>query len=505
MPAGCPPNTTEIRIGSNGTDGYFDVRDFAEEELDYVFKIKHFNTCIRVRNTHLTRLHLLMDQLTGDCQGPLLDVVGNHWLMTIEVGKFIDTIGENAVRIRGNLYMKDSQLSQFKGHGDIQVPRECANYEDIMRGISMEDIEHCSDVYGILSVDSEVENVEGWKLFTLTGCIQVDSTQITNVDFMENFKNFTPLPMCKSYVRNNSQLCVKHRHLLYEKFPGIEIYDNKLDCELQCEGGSISWEYLNMTSDCEVRIGDVFIKNLKGKPSNIGVLRKTKFIEGRLVIENNQGLGDFNAFESLEGVGKPKVEGSEPAVEVVKNNDLTALRMPNLKWVSKEGAAVRVRIMNNAELSLSDEEIERIEKAAGGSSHVQITITESEQFQWLKTTVIAAILVIAFLKLLVALIMFVRHKTRPSSKLPRVPCKLSKKSQAVLLEMSKEILSKNPMVWCVQDRPLLWRYADDDPDREETKKLKMKHSSFLDNYQAKLIPYASLPKTASNYFCESGD
>lgn len=43
--------------------------------------------------------------------------------MTIEVGKFIDTIGENAVRIRGNLYMKDSQLSQFKGHGDIQVPR----------------------------------------------------------------------------------------------------------------------------------------------------------------------------------------------------------------------------------------------------------------------------------------------------------------------------------------------------------------------------------------------
>ncbi|VDO23377.1 unnamed protein product [Heligmosomoides polygyrus] len=252
-----------------------------------------------------------------------------------------------------------------------------------------------------------------------------------------------------SDVRNNSQLCVKHRHLLYEKFPGIEIYDNKLDCELQCEGGSISWEYLNMTSDCEVRIGDVFIKNLKGKPSNIGVLRKTKFIEGRLVIENNQGLGDFNAFESLEGVGKPKVEGflqkrvmvfcagSEPAVEVVKNNDLTALRMPNLKWVSKEGAAVRVRIMNNAELSLSDEEIERIEKAAGGSSHVQITITESEQFQWLKTTVIAAILVIAFLKLLVALIMFVRHKTRPSSKLPRVPCKLSKKSQAVLLEMSK--------------------------------------------------------------------
>lgn len=73
--------------------------------------------------------------------------------------------------------------------------------------------------------------------------------------------------------------------------------------------------------------------------------------------------------------------GSEPAVEVVKNNDLTALRMPNLKWVSKEGAAVRVRIMNNAELSLSDEEIERIEKAAGGSSHVQITITESELIQ----------------------------------------------------------------------------------------------------------------------------
>lgn len=37
LPAGCPPNTTEIRIGSNGTDGYFDVRDFAEEEVG-----KHF-------------------------------------------------------------------------------------------------------------------------------------------------------------------------------------------------------------------------------------------------------------------------------------------------------------------------------------------------------------------------------------------------------------------------------------------------------------------------------
>lgn len=90
---------------------------------------------------------------------------------------------------------------------------ECANYEDIMRGISMEDIEHCSDVYGILSVDSEVENVEGWKLFTLTGCIQVDSTQITNVDFMENFKNFTPLPMCKS-CKFDVQLCLTIEPLL---------------------------------------------------------------------------------------------------------------------------------------------------------------------------------------------------------------------------------------------------------------------------------------------------
>ncbi|KAK6015610.1 hypothetical protein OSTOST_18962 [Ostertagia ostertagi] len=132
-----------------------------------------------------------------------------------------------------------------------------------------------------------------------------------------------------------------------------------------------------------------------------------------------------------------------------------------------EGAGrneILVRIRYNENLEMSHEEASNFEKAAGGGDHVDLEfhLRNTEKGK-LELAILKYLLpLILLLALLLLLLLFIRNKKRSTSTLPRPPFRLPKKSQTILQDMSKEIVANNPMVWCVLNRPLIWRYSEKD-------------------------------------------
>ncbi|KAK5972841.1 hypothetical protein GCK32_010237, partial [Trichostrongylus colubriformis] len=436
-----------------------EVDFFDQDQLNYLLSIKHVNVCLRIVETSLESLNLLMENLTGMCEGVVLDIRGNNELVNITTGPFVRGIDPKRVRIRGNPKLSASQLATFKGFPDVQKDKECFVTQYLEYDPKM--LANCTDVYGVLRLTQNI-NTSSWKKFKYSGCIQIEGPFVTDLKFLDYIEEFKPIDGCDQFIKNNADLCVKNPSAIRAKFPGINIYNNKKNCEQQCAGGMVNEKYLNNTSDCETRIGDVTITNWTGKPNNINVLLKTKFIQGRLRITYNEGLGSFDYLRNVEEIGTPEVLGAEPALIVLNNTDLVTLEMPKLKKVLQKKHAITVRILRNRNLEMTAGEVQAFEKAAGGDKHAELEYrkrrnkVDSPEFR----IFIYLLLVLLAIALLFLLFLFIGHQAQSTSTLPRPPLKLPKKSQLILLDMSKEIIAKNPMVWRRLDRPLIWRYTD---------------------------------------------
>ncbi|KAK6010316.1 hypothetical protein OSTOST_24658, partial [Ostertagia ostertagi] len=157
------------------------------------------------------------------------------------------------------------------------------------------------------------------------------------------------------------------------------------------------------------------------KPRNIDVLLKTKFIQGRLDITFNKGLGSFDYLRNVEEIGTPELWGDDPAVNVLNNTDIVTLGMPKLRRVSQGRNEILVRIRYNENLEMSHEEASNFEKAAGGGDHVDLEfhLRNTEKGK-LELAILKYLLpLILLLALLLLLLLFIRNKKRSTSTLPR--------------------------------------------------------------------------------------
>ncbi|EYC00786.1 hypothetical protein Y032_0113g404 [Ancylostoma ceylanicum] len=363
------------------------------------------------------------------------------------------------------------------------------------------DFGDCTHLYGPLLVRSDVSHVKlsgKTSEYIYTGCIRINNTKLVDLSFLEKFRDFTAMPNCQQYIAGNEELCVEDPSELREWFPGINIYDNMEPCgDHQCYGGAVTESYLEETAECTTRVGDLIITQWHGKPPNINILYKTKEIHGRLIIYHNQGLGDFDYFKNVEKIGKPSIRGREPVMTVVDNEGLTSLKMSKLEELMQQQTGVRVKIAHNEQLQMATSDVDRLVTAAGGSGHADIqpsAYSKRASSRW-TTYIIYVIVAAAVLFSCFLLFFYVRIKPRLDfDMLPSPPLRLSKKSQTILAEMCREILKNNPMVWRIQDRQLIWRYAKDDPQRAAVAGLADKHSKFLKNHRAELIPNAYIPR-----------
>ncbi|KAK6731285.1 hypothetical protein RB195_007639 [Necator americanus] len=481
-----------------------------ENQVNTIFQISHIDMCIKISHAPYTELIFLMKSLTGKCKGPFLDITMNNLLKKIEGDTFISGLRNqpDSIRIRGNRRLSATVLKKFKGFRDVQHEGECAMPLQIGRKINFR---NCTYLYGPLVVGIDVEKVEIQAVhdhFVYTGCVQIIDTLLTDLAILERFRNFTPIKDCEqceqtNNITRNLQLCVENPSEIRATFPGVRIYQNYEPCKAdQCRGGAVTEEYLEETANCTTRIGDVVLAQWKKKPHNIDVLYKTREVRGRLVIYGNKGLGDFDYFKNLEIVGTPNVEGNAPAMAITGNEDLTSLKMPKLTDVTQHETVVRIKIDDNKKLNLSRREVNRFMAAAGGPTYTDIhhgeekstklppsTSNSSKKLQPIVFFILPGVILLLIVIIVIALIIV---KKRSHSALPPPPFRLSNKSKTILGEMCKEILTKNPMVWRIQDRQLIWRYSKDDPKREVVSGLANKHSNFLQNHSAVLVPNARI-------------
>ncbi|VDL79554.1 unnamed protein product [Nippostrongylus brasiliensis] len=171
---------------------------------------------------------------------------------------------------------------------------------------------------------------------------------------------FVDVQQHTSVIKNNPQLClVEELDFLQERFRNLTIMHNRKDCENDCLGGEVTEAYLaDIENDClggevteayladigrcTIIHGDVLIRNWKEKPVYVDLLHKIKKISGKLIIEDNENLGEFDYFSGLEVVrGKGGVhkhdKGNQPAAAMETSESHSIV-----KWI---GVAVTVAIL----------------------------------------------------------------------------------------------------------------------------------------------------------------
>ncbi|KJH39965.1 hypothetical protein DICVIV_14125 [Dictyocaulus viviparus] len=254
-------NATMISYRSSEVLDYSPLTD---TEVSQLFSINHVDMCINITNINFIYLIFNMEELTGNCTGPLFEIVGNRYLSHLTVGDFINNLEPDAIRIRGNPLLTKDDLDVFANFSDVQVEGECL-LPSPLQSRSMVPY-GCKNMYGILSLTgySSLDDDFSWSDYPLTGCIEIESTTLENVDFLYHFRDFTPIRGCKQYIANNSELCVGNSSFWREVFGDIDIYNNRMHCPDQCDGGVVNETYLDSTAACEMRIGDVVIADLTG-------------------------------------------------------------------------------------------------------------------------------------------------------------------------------------------------------------------------------------------------
>ncbi|EYB90097.1 hypothetical protein Y032_0223g2654 [Ancylostoma ceylanicum] len=475
---------------------YFSADGLSNNDINWLLSIEELNMCITIHRTDYSSIRVGSKSIKGDCTGAILSIVNNEKLEYVIISpKLLDTfIGypEKPIIVRGNRILDGkyiTALAKYKNAVDIQEKGECAMPQPFTMFVKLNS--DCKSLYGTLVVDPALPFItlppSFKRKFKYEGCVQIENTNLADVQFLEAFHTFKPTPYCRQYIRWNRMLCVKNMKFIAEVFVDIRVHNNLETCSQQCVGGVITERFLAQNAGCKYVFGDLKIVGWKEKPVNVESLRGIRSIEGRLIITNNADLGNFTYFSNLRKVGTQSGDGK---VIIIRNNpDLTGLPMPRLRDITISEDDPRVELINNPmmEMRKSMTTTKKATKATGVSeaSTEEISIDEPETqnptgfekgvaqpkrsvstknegvLEFLKKhkwfVVLGAVTFCLIFLCLILLILILMLKKKTTALLPPPPYKLSKQSKEVLASICKDIMKNNPMVWCVQDRYLLWQ------------------------------------------------
>ncbi|KAK6732735.1 hypothetical protein RB195_016848 [Necator americanus] len=481
--------------------------------IEWLFHVNEIKMCVSVVNTDLTSIDVFNRLITGDCEGPKLSVVNNSNLQFFTIGRELVRNWKpipNALRVRANRKLRIGELKNLqKSNMLVRNDWDLQEYGECSLPIPFDSFHtldpNCTSYYGVLVVKEDITQIpykpSNFHSFKFTGCIRIEKTSLKDVTFLLAFSKFKPIPLCQQYIRNNMNLCPNNLNYLNVMFSGIEIANNSERVCDECMGGDVTEHYLEVSANCSLIYGDLTISNWKGLPSNVHILRKFRTIEGRLIISNNTGLNDFEYLTSLENVG---LEYEGKVAIIIKNNpDLKTLPLPNLVGIKIGDNNPRVMLENNplldtsvvaprtttttkktstvsvagttttfqksavnssvvtlskvVLLSSTMTSKKGVDKISGGEDPTHV-VESSKGGSGVMWYIITGAIIFLFLLLLgfIGTLMYIRIK-RTRTGLPPAPYQLNKRSQDLLISICKEIVGKNPMVWCIQDVDIIWR------------------------------------------------
>ncbi|KAL6732631.1 hypothetical protein Aduo_003372 [Ancylostoma duodenale] len=439
--------------------------------------------CILIEvSTVMTLSFTKLRNITGSCRGAPLKIIQNKNLRSIEFDPiFMRNANASTVIVRGNRNLRASEITKLKRnfpwyaidlqeHGECGIPHPFKTFNDL---------QGCTNAYGLLFVrgTKNVRRSPSVKI-SLKGCLVIENTQLTNVDFLDDITKFTLVEdMCNHDIYNNRFLCIVNPQKLRMKFKGLYIdQSTSPNCETTCSGGEVDEEYLATVGGCQIINGDLNIDGWERSPPHLDNLQSVTRIKGSLRIRNTTGLGIFDHLAALKEVTVPKGNNST-AIEIVKNRGLTEIQIPYLERVSSENS-MRIVITDNPELGMKESMAEKLYELANGKQYTRIQYKNKTTF-WddlLENKLYLVIFILLCLNLIMILLISTllivrtvkRRQVETKEGFPKPPWRLEKHSQDILVGWVKNILLKNPLIWRCSDREVIWPYQERDATREFT-------------------------------------
>ncbi|VDL80266.1 unnamed protein product [Nippostrongylus brasiliensis] len=404
--------------------------------------------CVWVEHSSLIELDLTkVAKIVGNCNGPLLKIYGNDQLQTIKLNYTLMRRSPIAsVFIRGN------------------------------RALTKQNINKMNDTFADMVVDLQEQG-------------DISGTELEDVDFLDDVKEFTFMKSCPHMITNNQKLCVREPLVLKEKFPGLYIQQNTSTCETHCDGGHVDDVYLENLVGCNV---------INERPSRLHFLENIKKLNGTLKVIGTKSLGDFS-MDNLREISAPD---KGPAIQIAGNAGLKSVTFPQLSKLASNDD-IKVIIINNPKLKMKIMDIKTLERLSKGKKHVKIeyadATTMSDRLQFYKMFVLAGLLLLLILLLIFLIIAVLVAKAVKRRRLynkygfPNPPWLLDKKSKDILIGWVKDILKKNPLIWRCSDREYIWPYQKTDGTHKDIDVLVTNNQSFLNEH---MLPLAA--KVAPN-------
>ncbi|VDL80579.1 unnamed protein product [Nippostrongylus brasiliensis] len=436
---------------SSSTSGVLPAGGLKAHQFYSFVNAPEIHMCIRIEYSSLRTLDLSnIKRIIPTCRGPALRIYGNAKLQTIKLHyTFMRRAELDSVFIRGNRVLSASDInimkSAFPEHtADIQEPGEC-EFPPVFDNASL--IDGCRTVYGTMFINGNVGNITRSPMasgYDLVGCIEIYETDLEDVDFLDDVRNFTLLPgTCEHVIVSNPHLCIKHPLKLKKKFGNLTI-DQRMStkCETTCEGGVVNETFLEQLSGCHV-------------------------VEGDLV------------FKDMEMVSFPRLR------KINASDDM------------------KVVIVNNAKLGMRGTEVKSIQRISSGEEHTKIEFTDISSlidkvndyklFIIMALMIFLIILLIALIATVLAVKVVKKRQAYNKQGFPNPPYRLGKESKEILLGWVKEIVDKNPLIWRSSDRPLIWAYCSTDGMHKDIDVLVANNSGFLKDHMLPLASNARLP------------
>ncbi|WKX92369.1 hypothetical protein Q1695_010417 [Nippostrongylus brasiliensis] len=493
----CPaPKVLKLAGGSGVLPRLID-----DPDVFYSFvNASELHMCVWVEHSSLIELDLTkVAKIVGNCNGPLLKIYGNDQLQTIKLNYTLMRRSPIAsVFIRGNRALTKQNINKMNDTFadmvvDLQEQGECG-LPLSLKNTSF--LNGCTQVYGIVYVDKNTRKIErapNSQGYNLIGCIDISGTELEDVDFLDDVKEFTFMKSCPHMITNNQKLCVREPLVLKEKFPGLYIQQNTSTCETHCDGGHVDDVYLENLVGCNVINGDLVIEDIYKRPSRLHFLENIKKLNGTLKVIGTKSLGDFS-MDNLREISAPD---KGPAIQIAGNAGLKSVTFPQLSKLASNDD-IKVIIINNPKLKMKIMDIKTLERLSKGKKHVKIeyadATTMSDRLQFYKMFVLAGLLLLLILLLIFLIIAVLVAKAVKRRRLynkygfPNPPWLLDKKSKEILIGWVKDILKKNPLIWRCSDREYIWPYQKTDGTHKDIDVLVTNNQSFLNEH---MLPLAA--------------
>ncbi|WKX92372.1 hypothetical protein Q1695_010417 [Nippostrongylus brasiliensis] len=492
---------------SSSTSGVLPAGGLKAHQFYSFVNAPEIHMCIRIEYSSLRTLDLSnIKRIIPTCRGPALRIYGNAKLQTIKLHyTFMRRAELDSVFIRGNRVLSASDInimkSAFPEHtADIQEPGEC-ELPPVFENASS--IDGCRTVYGTMFINGNVGNITRSPMasgYDLIGCLEIYETDLEDVDFLDDVRNFTLLSgTCEHVIVSNPHLCIKHPLKLKKKFGNLTI-DQRMStkCETTCEGGVVNETFLQQLSGCHVVEGDLVFKDMEKRPSHFHHLDDIRKINGTLRVTGTKNLGDF-VMDNLQEITVPE-QGK--AIEITGNSGIRVVSFPRLRKINASDH-MKVVIVNNAKLGMRGTEVKSIQRISSGEEHTKIEFTDISSlidkvndyklFIIMALMIFLIILLIALIATVLAVKVVKKRQAYNKQGFPNPPYRLGKESKEILLGWVKEIVDKNPLIWRSSDRPLIWAYCSTDGMHKDIDVLVANNSSFLKDHMLPLASNARLP------------